>query len=89
MNPLSSMFTNQLHTSHQKVSDSPKAASRIIPIQIERGPHGAFMGQQSQLQRPDSIERSVPINNLNELKMHQEASKAEENIRGFTKPKVS
>lgn len=99
MDPMTAMFTtSQIPASHHNViSNQPEAAtpktaiSRIIPIQIERGSaSGAFMAQHQSQQntRHESVERSVPINSLNDLKLHQEVNKVEENIRGYAKPKV-
>ena len=60
--------------------------SRIIPIQVEKGA-GAFK-QSNHLENPAS-EPSFSLNTLQELQQHQSANRAEESIRGFTKPKVN
>ena len=60
--------------------------SRIIPIQVEKGA-GAFK-QANHLENPAS-EPSFSLNTLQELQQHQSANRAEESIRGFTKPKVN
>ena len=59
--------------------------SRIIPIQVEKGA-GAF--NQSNNQENPAAEPSFSLNTLQELQQHQSANRAEESIRGFTKPKV-
>ena len=60
--------------------------SRIIPIQVEKGA-GAFK-QSDNLENPAS-EPSFSLNTLQELQQHQSANRAEESIRGFTRPKVN
>ena len=59
--------------------------SRIIPIKVERG---AFNPQQQQYQQSQSAsaESPVVINDLDELRKHQTQSKAEETIRGYSRP---
>ena len=56
--------------------------SRIIPIQVDKGV-GAFNDREVAVESPSSL------NTLQELQQHQTVNKAEENIRGFTKPKVN
>ena len=58
--------------------------SRIIPIQVDKGV-GAF----NELDREVAVESPSSLNTLQELQQHQTVNKAEENIRGFTKPKVN
>ena len=69
-------------------SSSKDGASRIIPIKVERGA-SAFNPQQGNNDKPEPLaEVSSPriINNLDDLKSHQSQNKAEEIIRGYSKP---
>merc|ERR1712020_810345 len=75
------------HGPAQKSSNENKNGenvSRIIPIKVETGA-GAF----NQPKKVDPTESSSSLNTLEELQHHQSATKAEESIRGYSKPKVN
>ena len=57
--------------------------SRIIPIKVEKIA-GAFNQSKTTTTGTDSPN----LNTLQELQQHQSLNKAEESIRGFSKPKV-
>ena len=73
MQPIAPVFNNS--------KESTSGASRIIPIKVERGSGGAFNSQTA-----PSQEIPVVINNLDELRNHQQVNKTEEAIRGYSKP---
>ncbi len=87
MQPLMPLAKEASHAPNS--SHKPNEMSRIIPIKVERGV-GAFNDttQHGTQTRQTSNANAVEINDLEDLKVHQAHNKAEESIRGYSKPKV-